>query len=66
MKTKLFELRKIRNGQLFRFPLTNALYIRGEYLPRFFSFKCYRFDDVDVELVLSSETLVTSASIVEI
>ena len=58
MKNHLVELRKIRNGQIFHFPLTNALYVRGDYFPRFLSFKCYRFDDVDVEVMLSSDTLV--------
>ena len=62
---KLVELRKIKNGQLFRFPLTNSLYVRCDYSPRFLSFKCHRFDTEGVELMLSADTLVFRASIAE-
>lgn len=65
MKTKFIELRKIRNGQIFRLPINNALYVRGDYSSRFLSFKCYRFDSVDVEVLLCADTLVFPASIVE-
>lgn len=67
MKTnkKSVELRKIKNGQLFRLPLNNSLYVRGDYSPRFLSFKCHRFDSLVNEVMLLSDTLVYRASIVE-
>lgn len=66
MKTKNFvELRKIKNGQLFRLPLTNSLYVRGDYCPRFLSFKCHRFDSIECEVVLCADTPVYRASIAE-
>lgn len=66
MKTKkLVELRKIKNGQLFRLPLNNSLYVRGDYCPRFLTFKCHRFDSCDVEVMLCADTPVFRASIAE-
>lgn len=62
---KLTELRKIKNGQLFRFALTDYLYVRDDYCSRCLSFKCHRFDSVEAEVMLPADTLVYRASIAE-
>lgn len=63
--TKLVELRKIKNGKLFRLPPNNSLYVRDDYCSRCKSFKCHRFDSVESEIMLPSDTFVYCSSIAD-
>lgn len=66
MKTKKStELRKIKNGQLFRSALTDYLYVRDDYSSRCSCIKCHRFDSVEAQVMLPADTLVYRASIAE-
>lgn len=65
MDRKTVELRKIANGQIFRLLLNNVLYVRGDYVRKFLSFKVRRFDSVDTEVLLCTDTPVFSVSISE-
>lgn len=59
------ELRKIQNGKLFRLPLNNSIYVRGDYVRKYLSFRAHRFGSISTDVMLCADTPVFPASISE-
>lgn len=59
------ELRKVQSGKLFRLPINNAIYVRGDYVRKYLSFRAYRLDSFSTEVLLCADTPVYPFTISE-